>query len=263
MMLRVLVADKVEINRVGFRAVLDGLRKRVSIVEAATQPELINGLKNFDYDLVVVEPAMAEESGEALLRKIRQVAPLVNILVLTMLVDLNFGFKAIRCGARGFLTKSCTADELSAAVLAVGAGKVYITPELAELIAERKTDGVTLPTHEFLSDREFLVFSMLVAGSKVSEIARLLRISVKTISTHKSRVLYKLQVKSISDLVKYAISQGLIEECNIRCKAAIAKATQKSLSDPRHKSALPEPAVGKHTGTNSSKVLRFVGRNRT
>lgn len=262
-MIRVLIADRVEINRVGFCSILGGLPKRVLIDHAGTQAELFERLQGFDYDLIVVEPAISDESGEELLRKIRHVALRTHILVLTMLTDLNFGFKAIRCGARGYLTKSCTNEELLCAVVAVASGRVHISNDLAELIAERRTDGVSIPSHEHLSDREFVVFSMLVVGVKVSQIAMALGVSAKTISTHKGRVLEKLQLRSISELVTYAISQGLIQECTIRSKAVIAKSVHRLNGDPRHKCALPEPAVGKDTGTNSSKVLRLIGRNRS
>jgi len=215
-MISVLMVDRFDINRLGFRAVLERNGISMTIDEVSTVPDLLTNLSSYDYNLVVIEPSIADGEGETLLRRIKELSPKANILVLTAISETTFGVKALQSGATGYLMKTCSAEELIAAVARVGVGKIYITHTLAESMARAHWNNSTKPLYEFLSEREFQIFAMLVCGKTVTNIARELGLSTKTISTHKCRILTKLNVSSISDVVKYAISQNLIEDCRVR-----------------------------------------------
>jgi two-component system invasion response regulator UvrY len=251
-MIRVLVADSICTNRLGFRSVIETQNQCCVIDEAPTEESLIMQLTSHDYDLVVVEPTMADKTGEVLLRRIMVVAPRCNVLVLTELSEDAFGIKALRSGARGYLVKASPANEIEAAVTRVSQGKVYVTPNLAALIARKSDRASERPLHESLSEREFQVFALLVCGKKIINIASELRISSKTVSTHKLRVFEKLHIRSITDAVKYAISHDLLERCRISCNGVFDGALfgVEAPADTRGKGVLPEPAVGKHSGTS-------------
>jgi DNA-binding NarL/FixJ family response regulator len=125
--------------------------------------------------------------------------------------------RAIRCGAKGYVMKSRPADELLAAASRVSAGKVHMSEALAEEVALNTWEGKPTSLHESLSDREYLVFAMLVCGKSVTSIAATLHLSIKTISTHKARAMVKLRCKSLSDMIQYCIGHNLSAECRARC----------------------------------------------
>jgi DNA-binding NarL/FixJ family response regulator len=217
-MIRVVVADKNETMRLGIRTLFDKHPSKFAVSEVADRAALMNRIQDCDCDLVVVEPLLCAGAGEALIRQIRRISQ-ANVLVYTELDELKYGVDAIRCGARGYLMKSRPSSELLAAASKVGAGKMHMSDALAEEVALHAWEGKQELPHETLSERERMVFSMLVCGWTVTKIGAALNLSVKTISTHKARTMQKLRCKSLSEMIEYAFSNGLKQECEVRCKS--------------------------------------------
>jgi two-component system invasion response regulator UvrY len=217
-MIRVVVADKNETMRLGVKTLFGQHGTRFKVWEASDRAGLISEILNNDCQLVIVEPLLFAGSGEALIRQIKRESPNSNVLVYTELDELKHGVRAIRCGARGFLMKTSSASELLVAADRVGSGKMHMSVALAEEVALSAWGDRQDAPHELLSDREKLVFSMLVCGFSVTSIAHKLNLSSKTISTHKARAMTKMRCKSLSELIEYAITKGLKEECEVTCK---------------------------------------------
>lgn len=217
-MIRTIVADRNETMRLGLRALFARDSGKFAVTEASSRNDLIAKISADECELVVVEPLLCGGAGEALIRQIRRVSPLANVLVYTDLDELKFGIRAIRSGAKGYLMKSCTSSELLAAASRVSAGKMHMSEALAEEVALNAWESRKEKPHETLSERERMVFSMLVCGWSVTNIANTLHLSVKTISTHKARAMLKLGCKSLSEIVHYAIAHHLKDECEARCQ---------------------------------------------
>jgi DNA-binding NarL/FixJ family response regulator len=215
-MIRTVVADRSETMRLGLRALFDKHPGKFCVSEAVSRGDLLEKIGEDTCQLVVVEPMLCGGSGEALIRQIRRTSPRANVLVYTDLDELKFGVRAIRSGAKGYLMKSCSSSELLTAASRVGAGRIHMSEALAEEMALSTWEDRTEPPHHDLSAREMQVFSMLVCGRTVTNIANTLHLSVKTISTHKARAMAKLNCKSLSEMVHYAISKSLKEDCEAR-----------------------------------------------
>jgi DNA-binding NarL/FixJ family response regulator len=217
-MIRVVVADKNETMRLGMKALFDKYGARFAVTEAADRAGLISTIQNDDCHLVIVEPLLCAGTGEALIRQIKRESPKINVLVYTELDELKFGVEAIRCGARGYVMKSRPASELLTAADRVGAGRIHMSEALAEEVAFNSWRDKPGAPHDILSEREKMVFAMLVCGRTVTTIAYALNLSIKTVSTHKARAMSKMRCKSLSELVEYAISHGLKDECEALCQ---------------------------------------------
>jgi two-component system, NarL family, invasion response regulator UvrY len=216
-MIQMLVADRSETMRLGVCTLFNNESIDTMVQEATSRSDLIAKLQLDQYHLVLVDPLLAAGHEETFLRQIRTVAPRTNVLVYTELDEMHFGMRAIRCGVKGYVMKSRPADELLKAASRVGAGKVHLSDQLAEEVALNMWEGKDTVFHEALSDREYLVFAMLVCGRSVSRIAAALHLSVKTISSHKARAMRKLRCKSLGDLIQYSIANHLADECRVRC----------------------------------------------
>jgi len=217
-MLRVVVADKSETMRLGMKTLFAKYPSRYKVWEANDRATLLQQVMDNDCNVVIVEPLLCAGAGEALIRQIRRESPRANILIYTELDERRHGVRAIRCGARGYLMKSCPASELLTAADRVGAGRMHMSETLAEAVALSAWGEKQDAPHDTLSEREKMVFSMLVCGWTVKNIAHALNLSSKTVSTHKARTLGKMGCKSLSELVEYAISRGLKEECEAQCQ---------------------------------------------
>ena len=216
-MIRMVIADRNEAMRLGVCALFKQHPNMEVVQEADSRFALIDKLQKAHYNLVLIDPVLLGGHEEVLLRQICAVAPRSHILVYTEMDELHFGMRAIRCGAKGYVMKSRPAQELLAAANRVSTGKVHMSEALAEVVARHMWEGNESALHESLSDREFLVFAMLVCGKNVTGIAASLHLSIKTISTHKARAMFKLQCKSLSDMIQYSISHDLSAECRARC----------------------------------------------
>ncbi|CAB3901538.1 response regulator transcription factor [Achromobacter anxifer] len=211
-MIAVALADDHTLLRAGLRRLLEHAGDILVEGEAGNGSEALKLLAQRPWDLLVLDMSMPGRDGVDLIRQIRHDYPKVPILVLTMHGEQQYAVRAIKAGAAGYLTKDSAAEELVAAVRKVAGGGRYLSQSLAESIAfERQGDTDALP-HLLLSDRELSVFRHLASGLNNSDIARLLFLSVKTISTYKSRILVKMQLRNQADLVRYAIRHRLIDD---------------------------------------------------
>jgi DNA-binding NarL/FixJ family response regulator len=220
-MLQMLVADSNGTMRLGIRTVFSAGRVRVDIDEVANHDGLIMQLGSRHYDLVLVDPMIAEGSAASLIRRILEAAPRSRILVFSSADEATYGASAIRAGAKGYLMKTCSTQELLTAVSRVSRGNIYSSPELAvEILVHRHRDASSIP-HERLTQRERQVFAMQVCGMAVKDVARRLKLSAKTVSTHKARAMLKLGTNTLTEMVQYAIDQGILEDCKARCASPL------------------------------------------
>src|SRR6478672_12183571 len=209
-MIRIVIADDHTIMREGLKRILDGADDIQVVGEAVDGFEVLAQVRKGGFDLLMLDLSMPGRSGVELIRQIKDEVPKLPILILTMHEEEQYAVRAIRAGARGYLTKESAGTQLVSAIRKVAAGRPYISLEVAEQLAMDAMPSVVedLP-HKQLSDREFEVFSLLVGGKSITEIAESLHLSVKTVSTHKTRILHKMGVPSLADLVQYAVVHGL------------------------------------------------------
>jgi DNA-binding NarL/FixJ family response regulator len=208
----VLLADDHAIVRNGLKEILEATGDIVVGAEATNGHEALARARDTEVDVAVVDLSMPGRSGVELIKLIKAERPKLRLLVLSMHSEEQYAVRAVRAGAAGYLTKESAADELVAAIRRIAGGGAYISPETAERLVLASNTGADGPPHTQLSNREYEVFRALVDGKSVSDIATALNLSVKTISTHKSRILEKMELASQADLVRYAIRHNLIDE---------------------------------------------------
>ena len=204
-MIRVLVADDHKIVRDGLKRILAGTTDIQVTAEAASGEEALAAVKAQDFDLVMLDMSMPGLSGLDLIKRLRIERPKLRMLVLSMHGEQQYAARVLKAGAAGYLSKDSASELLVSAIRKIAAGGMHI-PEgaAAGLLASDK------PAHESLSDREFEVLRLLVGGLGPTEIAERLHLSVKTVSTHKTRILEKLNLGSTAELVRYALEQKLV-----------------------------------------------------
>lgn len=210
--IRIIVADDHAIVRLGLRRIVENAPDCEVIAEATNAAEVLAQAREQDAHVLLLDLSMPGASGIDLIRHVKSLAPRLQVLVLSMHAEEQYALRAIRAGACGYLTKDCAAEQLVAALRKVAHGGVYISEEVGEQLARQWTIGADESApHQLLSDREYEVFLALVAGESVSDIAARMHLSVKTVSTHKSRVHEKTGIHSVADLVRYAIAHRLVE----------------------------------------------------
>ncbi|MBS0554730.1 MAG: response regulator transcription factor, partial [Proteobacteria bacterium] len=196
--------------RAGFRELLaEELDFRVSF-EAATGEEAMERLRENDTDVLLLDLSLPGLSGVDVLRAARQRFEALRIVVLSGFPEDRYALAMIRNGADGYLCKDCDREQLVQAIRTVAQGRRYLSPRTAELLAEELAGGAVGAPHERLSDRELQVFLRLARGESVSDIGDSLHLSVKTVSTYRTRLLEKLGVASNAELAAYALRHGLI-----------------------------------------------------
>lgn len=207
--LRILIVDDHAIVREGLKFLLQAQLGSAQIGEARSGEEAIGLLHRSQWDVVLLDVSLPGRSGIDVLRKIKDSGLPSRVLILSMHPEEQYAVRAIRAGAAGYLTKESAPGELVEAVRKVVRGGRYISSSLAERLAlELERPAVNLP-HERLSDREFDVLRLLASGLTVSQIAERVSLSVKTISTYRSRVLSKMGLKNNAELTHYALTHGI------------------------------------------------------
>ena len=210
-MIRVLVADDHKLVREGLKGILAAAEDLRVAGEAASGDEALALVRTNDYDLALVDMSMPGVSGIELIRRLRLEKPSLRILVLSMHGEQQYAARALKAGAAGYLTKDSASEQLVGAIRKVAAGGLYITAAAAEsLVSETAAGGAAAP-HASLSDREFEIFRLLAGGHGPTEIAERLHVSVKTVSTHKARILQKMNLDSTAALVRYALEHDLLD----------------------------------------------------
>lgn len=209
-MIRILIADDHTIMREGLKRILEGIEDIEVVGEAVDGHDTLAKAKLGNFDVLLMDLSMPGRSGVDLIRQIKDEMPKLPILILTMHEEEQYAVRAIRAGARGYLTKESAGTQLVTALRKVASGRPYISIEVAEQLAMSAMPADSDLPHTTLSDREFEVFSHLVAGKSITEIADLLHLSVKTVSTHKTRIMLKMERNTLSDLVQYAVAHKLL-----------------------------------------------------
>jgi two-component system, NarL family, invasion response regulator UvrY len=210
-MLRVLIADDHPIVRKGIRQILEETRNIQSVEEAATGQEVLDKVKKGKFDIILLDISMPGMSGLDTLEELKKLRPSLPVLILSMYPEEEYAVRALKAGASGYLTKKSAPDELATAIRKIYRGERYISPTLADLLAANLMDEIERPLHESLSNREFQVMRMIVAGKALKEIAGEMSLSPKTISTFRSRILEKLHMTSNAELIQYAVKNQLGE----------------------------------------------------
>ncbi len=210
-MIRIVIADDHTIMREGLKRILEGATDIEVVGEAVDGFEALALVRKGGLDLLLLDLSMPGRSGVELIRKIKDELPKLPILILTMHDEEQYAVRAIRAGARGYLTKESAGTQLVSAIRRVASGRPYISLEVAEQLAiDAMPSHEELP-HKQLSNREFEVFGLLVSGKSITEIAEHLHLSVKTVSTHKTRIMQKMSMPSLAEMVQYAVAHKLLE----------------------------------------------------
>lgn len=209
-MLRILIADDHTVVRKGLRQILLDEFPGAEIEEVADGGELVKKVMAAKWDVVVSDLSMPGRSGLDALQQIKLTHPDLPVLILSIHPEEQYALRALKSGASGYLSKDTAPDELVKAVQKVLLGKKYISQAIAEKLANTFSSDASMLPHESLSDREFDVMKFLANGKSVSEIADTLSLSVTTVSTYRARIMTKMNLKSNSDLTKYAIENNLL-----------------------------------------------------
>jgi DNA-binding NarL/FixJ family response regulator len=208
-MTRVLIADDHALVRDGLKRILEGNDDLTVAGEAANGHDVLLSLAAIQFDVLLLDLSMPGRSGIELIKLVKERAPKLPVLVLTMHEEEQYAVRAIRAGASGYLTKDSAAAQLVSAIRKVAGGGLFINAAVAEQLALNIMPASSELPHTLLSDREFEIFHLLVAGKSITDIAKQLCLSVKTVSTHKARILQKMRLNSIADLTRYAIEHHI------------------------------------------------------
>jgi DNA-binding NarL/FixJ family response regulator len=212
-MTRIVIADDHAIVREGLKRIVAGASQLEVLDEAADGTEVMRIVREREFDVLVLDLSMPGRSGMELIKVVKAEKPKLRILVLSMHQELQYAVRSIKSGASGYLTKESAPDLLVHAIQKIAAGGAFISADVAEQLALGAMPGAqAVAPHESLSDREFEVFQQLVAGTSVTDIAARLKLSVKTVSTHKANLMQKLGLGNQSELIRYALRHGLADE---------------------------------------------------
>ena len=210
-MTRILLVDDHAVVRRGVRDILTESLGKVTFGEAAKPSEAIEQLQTSDWDVVVLDISLPGRGGLDALREIKRLRPTVPVLVLSMHAEDHYALRALRAGAAGYVNKDSAAEDLAGAVRKVLAGGTHVSAKLAETLAKSLRIDSSRPAHERLSDRELEVLRALAAGKTVKEIGVDLSLSEKTVSTYRTRLLEKMQMRTNAELIQYALREGLVD----------------------------------------------------
>lgn len=208
-MKKALITDEHSIVRIGLQQILAQRTDIESIVQAPAADETLDTLHRDRFDIVIVGLSLTSDAGLEVVNRIRKDFPSIGILVLSGEPEEQYALRALRAGASGYLKKDSSAEEVNRALDRILSGRKYVGPDVAEQLAIISIFGEEKKPHERLSDREYQVFRQLSSGKTVTEIARMLTLSVKTISTHRRHILEKMQLQTNADLVRYANQNNL------------------------------------------------------
>jgi two-component system invasion response regulator UvrY len=209
--IRVLIADDHAILRRGLKEILVHELREVVCGEAADARQVLDQIQASDWDLVMLDITMPGRSGLDILRDIKAVRPKLPVLVLSMHPEDQYGKRALKGGASGYMKKESAPEELIKAIRKVLAGGRYVSSALAEKLAVDLNDDLLQPVHEALSDREFEVLRMIASGKTVGQIAEELHLSVTTVSTYRARILEKMDLTTTAELIHYALRNHLVD----------------------------------------------------
>ena len=209
-MIRVLIVDDHAVVRRGLRELLSDEFRGAAFGEASTAQQALEQISKKEWDVALLDITLPGRSGLDLLKEVKAARPRLPVLVLSVHPEDQFAVRVLKAGAEGYLTKESAPEELVNAIRKILAGGQYVSPTLAEKLALGLRKDSTRAPHETLSDREYEIMCCIASGKTVTEIARELSLSPKTISTYRARLLEKLRVKNNAEIIRYAIRNGLV-----------------------------------------------------
>lgn len=211
-MIRGLVADDHAVVRKGMVQILSALDMSAQLVldEAGCGLDALKSIESATYDFVLLDIALPDMNGLEVLKQIHQSSPDTPVLMLSVYPEKQYAIRALQSGASGYLTKESAPGELLTAVRQVLSGRRYVSESVAEALTDRLQRGESESLHAALSDREYQVLCLFGQGKSATQIAEHLSLSVKTISTYRSRILMKLELETTGELIRYALRHGLV-----------------------------------------------------
>lgn len=210
-MLKILLVDDHELIRAGLKQVLQAGLGKITVGEAKNAQEAMTLLQQQQWDLTITDITLPGRSGLDLLIECKNLRREMPVLVLSVLSEDEIAVRVLKAGAAGFVHKETSGDELVKAVKKVLAGGKYVSQSLAEKLAMQIGNPQTDDPHKKLSDREYLVMTMLASGKTLTQISKILSLSIKTISTYRSRILQKMHLDTNASLTRYALKHGLVQ----------------------------------------------------
>lgn len=210
-MIKVLIADDHALFRDGLKRIINETDDIDVVAEAIDGKDILKKAKECDWDVALLDINLPDINGLDILKRMLSANAASRVLVLSMYPEEEYAIRAIRSGASGYLTKDSPTDQLISVIRRLAKGGKYVNPELAEKLLFNPVPDSENLTHTTFSDREFHVFKLIVAGESLTVIANKLSLSVKTVSTYRSRILEKMNMKNNAQLVKYAIQHRLVE----------------------------------------------------
>ncbi|MGE5650376.1 response regulator transcription factor [Noviherbaspirillum sp. UKPF54] len=209
--IKVLIADDHAIVREGLKQILADTRDMVVAGAAENGNDAVKLVRSVDAHVLLLDISMPDKNGIEVLKLVKKDAPRLAVLVLSMHREDQYAVRSLKAGAAGYLNKQSAPAELVDAIRQVASGRKYISPALAQELANQIGDERNVPPHETLSDREYQTLIMIASGKTVSDIALELSLSVKTISMYRTRLLQKMKLRHNAELTHYAIKNHLVE----------------------------------------------------
>jgi DNA-binding NarL/FixJ family response regulator len=209
--IRVLIADDHAIVRQGLRQILSDTPDLTVAGEAENGVQAVQLVRSGEWDVVLMDVSMPDRNGIDALKIIKKEFPRLPVLILSMYPEEQYAIRALKAGAAGYLTKQSAPELLVTAIRQVASGKKYVSPSLAEELANAIGEDSERPPHEKLSDREYQTLCMIASGKTPTEIAEALNLSVKTVSVYRARLLEKMNLRNNAELTHYGLKHGLAE----------------------------------------------------
>lgn len=208
-MIRILIADDHFIVREGLKQIVSDVADMEVVDEANDGQEALRKALGGSFDIIILDISMPVKSGLDVLQELKQHKPDANVLILSVHPEEHYAMRVLKAGASGYLTKESAPDELVTAIRRISQGRKYITATLAEKLAGVVERPADVPLHSTLSEREFRVMVMIASGHSIKDISEKLFLSIKTVSTYRTRILKKMNFKNNSELIRYSIENGL------------------------------------------------------
>lgn len=208
---RILIVDDHAIIRQGLKQLLADAFPKASFGQATNGHDGLEQVRQHPWDVVLLDITMPGKSGLDVLKQIVDEQPNIAVLVLSMHPEDQYAVRVLKTGAAGYITKDTASDEVVSAVKKVLAGGKYVSTSLAENLAASLNHSADTPPHELLSDREYQVLRLIAVGKSVKEIAFELSLSVKTVSTYRTRIMEKMKLKTNADIIRYAMHAKLVD----------------------------------------------------
>jgi two-component system, NarL family, invasion response regulator UvrY len=208
--IKILVVDDHSIVREGLKQILADSAEMVVAGEASSGQEAMQKIRAGGFDMVIMDISLPDRNGLEILEQVKVIFPKLPILILSMHAEEQYATRAFKAGASGYLTKESASEQLIAAIHKVAQGGKYVSPSLAEKLVFELVKDSQKPLHEVLSDRELQVLCLFASGKTLTEVSQTLCVSVKTISTHRARILEKMGMRNNAELIRYAIQNKLV-----------------------------------------------------